>query len=171
MDYKKIIGNMSATKLADFYRLCVKRKTMLEYRDRLSELNHCIDLIKKCWENVDKNDIKQSSGPVNPGLMAVMGYHVGDTEGVNHYYRRLIIQDVLIGALPLVGNKRYMDYWGADNSDERFAAMKNWLNFRANDPKHKNHHRALDEWKSDLSWLLKQYDLYGDNFGGYNPND
>jgi|TARA_B100001093_G_C26788069_1_gene997625 hypothetical protein len=92
-------------------------------------------------------------GRVETGLMAEMGYHVGDTKGVKQKYRRLIIEDVIKGPIPLVGNKRYMSWWGNDKSERRLQAAKDFLRDKIYSPQHKNHYRAVSEWKEDLHWL------------------
>ena len=92
-------------------------------------------------------------GRVETGLMAEMGYRVGDTKGVKQKYRRLIIEDVIKGPIPLVGNRRYMSWWGSDKSDRRLQAVKDFLKDKIYSPQHKNHYRAVSEWTEDLDWV------------------
>lgn len=94
-------------------------------------------------------------GRIEVGLMSEMGYHVGDTNGVKPNARRLIIIDVIEGPLPLVGNPRYMSWWGKDGTKKRLQAMKSFLRDKIYSPQHRNHHRALAEWREDLTWVEK----------------
>ncbi len=149
---------MSLAKLSDYYILCQSRLADPKYKNDIDDLNFLVSEIKKNWNSSRILNDQKKQGRVEKGLMAVMGYRVGDTQGVNEVYRRLIITDVLYGPLPLVGNHDYMNWWGLDKTKFRLNRMKSWLRDKIYSPQHKNHHRAIGEWQEDLDWL----EIYGD---------
>ena len=150
---------MSPNELAKYYRLCVKRLTDPKLSKKHEQLISIISLIKERWLNMANIDDGTGGGDytgrLEDGLMSIMGYRVGDTQGVKEEYRRLIIKDVLTGPIPLVGNPKYMKWWGNDGSAKRLHAMKSWLRDKIHSPQHRNHHRAVGEWKDDLEWVEK----------------
>jgi hypothetical protein len=155
--YKKNINKMTPNELSKFYQLTTKRLTLKEYQGSHEDLLWIKNEIKNQWAVLSNETDRRYTGRVDPGLMAVMGYRVGDTNGINCEHRRRIIMDVIAGPLPLVGDYYYMQWWGQDESAERVDAMKSWLKDKIYSPKHKNHYRAQDEWKADLFWVESAY--------------
>lgn len=151
--YKKNINEMTSNELSKFYQLTTKRLTLKEYQGSNEDLLWIKNEIKSQWALLSNETDRGFTGRIDPGLMAVMGYRVGDTNGINSEHRRMIIMDVIAGPLPLVGDYHYMQWWGLDESAERVEAMKSWLKDKINSPQHKNHYRAQDEWKADLFWV------------------
>lgn len=145
------IKRMNSTQLSRFWRLCFERLNDPLYQDRKEKINIQINLIKQAWRNPDNFNLY--NGRVELGVMGAMAYHVGDTEGVKEPYRRDIIREVVIGPIPMVGNPRYMDWWGDDCTERRLQAVKSFLMDKINSPQHRNHHRAITEWKNDLAWI------------------
>jgi hypothetical protein len=145
------IKEMSAKELSNFWRVCIERLSDPSYANRIDKIKIQIELIKTAWTNPDNFHLY--SDRVELGLMGAMSYHVGDTQGVKDSYRKDIIREVLIGPIPQVGNPEYMKWWGDDCSPRRLQAIKSFLLDKINSPQHRNHHRALSEWSSDLKWL------------------
>ena len=157
-EWKEIIDEMFYSELSKLYKQSIARLADEKLAKRHQEIEWQVECIKERWSNMTiENDF---IGRVEIGLMSEMGYHVGDTKGVKKKYRRLIIEDVVKGPIPLVGNKRYMSWWGADASTRRLQAMKDFLGDKIHSPAHKNHYRALSEWSEDLTWLEKNGDEF-----------
>ena len=96
-----------------------------------------------------------SSGPPAEGIMSIMGYRVGDTQGIRKKYRIKIMIDVLTKPLPFVDSPSYMQEWGEPETKKRYNKLKNFLIGEINNPLQRNNYRAISEWKEDLEWLLK----------------
>ena len=137
VDWEQIISVKPFNELSKLYIRAITNLADEKLSNRHQEVKWQIEIIKECWQNMDTQD--NFIGRVETGLMAEMGYHVGDTKGVKQKYRRLIIEDVIKGPIPLVGNRRYMSWWGSDKSDRRLQAVKDFLRDKIYSPQHKNH--------------------------------
>lgn len=97
-----------------------------------------------------------SLGRVKIGVMRFFGYHVGETNGKKENFRRQVIIRVITGDIPSFANKEYIAWWGKKCSARRVQAVKDFLIDKISSPQHKNHERAIKEWKEDLEWLERK---------------
>ena len=128
--YKRIIKQKTNDELAKYFRTIAKRASEISNVAVECDLIMLIGLIKSEWVNRLYED--DSNGLPSEGLMSVMGYRVGDTQGVKKNYRRLIMREILIGPIPLVGSPAYMREWGTDGSIQRFKKMQRFLKAEIN---------------------------------------
>ena len=81
------------------------------------------------------------------GMLAALGYRVGQTQGRPPRARREILKFVLQGELPMVHSASYSEEWGEPGSFKRYRkSNRTKPNMRA----------AVRDWSEDLEWL-EQY--------------
>ncbi|MDO6621086.1 hypothetical protein [Shewanella sp. 6_MG-2023] len=102
------------------------------------------------------------------GLLSTSGYHVGKTKGVKQQVRREILSDLLLhDDLRDVDNIKYAREWGKASSKLRFTKLKNVLNSFLKTSEKRNMSskidldQAIDEWRSDIAFLTKEFSSYG----------
>ena len=94
--------------------------------------------------------------PPSEGMLATLGYHVGDTAGEKPQIRRLILKQLMERQLPLVQSPAYTDEWGTPNSSKRYWKLVRFMGGQLNNPRHtnaRNMDRAMIEWSEDLDWI------------------
>jgi hypothetical protein len=93
----------------------------------------------------------------NEGMLAALGYHVGNN-GEKLAVRRRILKHVLEGELPVVGSVAYTAEWGRPLSRQRFDKLTrffmNMLEGAGNNPGMTS---ANAQWQADLDWVKEQY--------------
>tara|TARA_Y100000590_G_scaffold447983_1_gene584005 strand:- start:140 stop:613 length:474 start_codon:yes stop_codon:yes gene_type:complete len=154
-EFKEIIKDWDDERLSHGYQLYNKRLDEPRYILKREELESRIRLIRDEWGSRSSNE-GNYSWPER-GLLSVMGYRVGITEGIKEGIRRRILKDVISGPLPLVGNSGYMAEWGEDGSNERIEKTKNCLKGFVHGRQHLDHDIAIQDWTTDLGWLNENY--------------
>lgn len=100
------------------------------------------------------------------GLLGFMGYHVGRTNGLPDSDRRRLLDDVFLGALPLVNSVEYMEGWGGPACSLRLQKIAESIaSFTRSAKRRRNPVMAvaIGEWESDLEYLKRKY--YVGKFG------
>ena len=94
------------------------------------------------------------------GMLATLGYHVGNVEGESTPVRRLILKHLVERQLPLVQSPAYTDEWGTPKSSERVHKLIRFLESQLNNPRNNNApnmERAMIEWSEDLEWVQETF--------------
>jgi hypothetical protein len=94
------------------------------------------------------------------GMLATLGYRVGNVSGEKTPNRRLILKLLLERQLPMVGSPAYTDEWGAPNSSKRYEKLTRFLGSQLNNPANCNRpnmEKAMIEWGEDLEWVQRTY--------------
>ena len=133
-----------------------KKITETEDEDSIKILEGRVNLIRNEWESRKTNEVLEWYPLLSKGLFAVMGYKVG-IDGLKPETRRSILEDIIEGPIPLVGNPSYMAEWGEDNSEKRIRKVINNLYAFSNNAAHATHHQAIQDWTEDLQWVSKNY--------------
>ena len=154
-EFKEMIKHWHDQRLAKCYQLYNARLDIPSYLSHKQELESRIRLIRDEWGSRNGHD-GNYSWPAQ-GLLSVMGYRVGITEGVKEAQRRRILLDVISGPLPLVGNVGYMAEWGEDRSNRRIKKTKDCLRGFMHGKQHLNHDIAIQDWTTDLEWLNETF--------------
>ncbi|MDB3994991.1 hypothetical protein N9450_04575 [Gammaproteobacteria bacterium] len=152
-NFKRNIKTWDDLRLSDAYQTYCKRLEDPKYSLKKGLLEDIINSIREEWVERKNNEGAEYSSPRN-GLLSTMGYKVG-MEGYKEKVRRRILQDVISGPLPLVGNPEYMEEWGGDGSNKRIKKLKNCLKGFSSGKLHETHHLAIKDWQEDLEWLYK----------------
>ena len=150
-NFKKNIKDWNDLRLSDAYQTYCKRLEDPKYSLKKELLEDIINSIREEWGERKNREGAEYSSPRN-GLLSTMGYKVG-MEGYKEKVRRRILQDVISGPLPLVGNPEYMEEWGEDDSNKRLKKLKNCLKGFSSGKLHESHHQAIKDWQEDLEWL------------------
>ena len=90
------------------------------------------------------------------GMLATLGYHVGNTEGIKTPIRRRILKHLLERQLPMVQSPAYTDEWGAPNSSQRYKKLIRFLESQLDNPHNNNRpnmERSMIEWREDVEWI------------------
>ena len=156
-DWEKIIQNIDPDKVSPWYIKCFDRLSSSKYSEKDKDT---IRFQMKCLDQ-RMNAISESGislGRVEIGVMRFFGYRVGETNGKKENFRRQVIIRVITGDIPSFANKKYIAWWGETCSTRRVQAVKDFLRDKIFSPQHKNHERAIQEWKDDLEWLEKESD-------------
>ena len=120
-----------------------------------------IDRINAHWEELvqfaEENQIQPHMLPER-GMMAVMGYHVGN-DGVAKMKRREILGEVIEEPLPFVHTPMYMREWGAPNSHRRVDKVCSFFHGEINKPRGnaRDFERAIKEWEDDLEFVQETW--------------
>ena len=94
------------------------------------------------------------------GMLATLGYHVGNTEGEPTPIRRMILKNLLERQLPIVESPAYTDEWGPPNSPTRYWKLVRFLGGQLSNPRNENAPnmgKAMIEWSEDLEWVEKSF--------------
>jgi len=101
-------------------------------------------------------DLGTSSLP-HCGVLATLGFHVGNVNGERTPVRRLILTHVIESELPFVCSLAYMDEWGAPNTSKRYWKLVRFLRGQIANPAHRDMEKAMIEWREDLAWVQHHY--------------
>lgn len=94
------------------------------------------------------------------GLLTFMGYHVGQGSPLLPPRRREILQYILLGRLPNVNDRLYMQEWGEPGTDHRLRKLANTLATLARNARRRRSeswHQAIYEWEEDLRFIKQTY--------------
>ncbi len=88
------------------------------------------------------------------GMLAVLGYHVGQMDGKPLQLRKLILKYILEGELPMVHSASYTEEWGEPNSSKRYEKLVRFLQNSIESNKTKPDMKsAVKDWSEDLKWI------------------
>ena len=142
--------------LSKSYVTIRKKISETEDENEIKKGEERVNLIRNEWESRKTNEVLEWYPLQSKGLFALMGYKVG-IDGLKPETRRSILEDIIEGPIPLVGNPIYMTEWGEDNSEKRIRKVINNLYAFSNNAAHATHHQAIQDWKEDLQWVSKNY--------------
>jgi hypothetical protein len=92
------------------------------------------------------------------GMLAALGYHVGQMQGQLARTRREILKFVLGGELPMVHSASYTDEWGEPNSPKRYWKLVRFLqNNIENNRTNPTKKLAVRHWSEDFEWVERHY--------------
>jgi hypothetical protein len=94
------------------------------------------------------------------GMLSVLGYHVGNTNGQPKQLRQAILTQIYQGELPPVCSASYMAQWGAPRSAQRlYKLLVTLIAFAKNESKlsPQNYCRAIRERLEDIEFLKSRY--------------
>ena len=96
------------------------------------------------------------------GVLATMGYHVGNSSSLLPHQRREILRKAYEDYIPFViGN--YMLKWGAPKTPKRLARIAEYLVYlikertEAQNQDFQDNTTCIADWESDLRWLKKEF--------------
>lgn len=97
---------------------------------------------------------------VKEGILGLLGYRVGNTNGEAEPIRQAILAKVFEGTLPPVESPRYMDEWAQPRSPQRLEKMAHSLAAFIRNAKRRRSpslRQAINEWTIDLERLREIY--------------
>jgi len=150
------------------------RRVLLSGANNRAEL--VIAEVERVWKNrLDLARAGQYSYQLpQMGMLATLGYHVGDTEGERTATRRQIIKYLLERQLPMVQSPAYTDEWDAPNSPRRYNKLVQVLESQINNPHNgrPSMARSMIEWREDLEWIQANFShISGFDTGGPRVRD
>ncbi len=94
---------------------------------------------------------------VEKSPLKLMDYTVG-RNGLNVKYRRQILADAYLGAIPWTESDLYMKAWGRAHTRKRMWRMAHHLAMLIRKASGKdNMDKAISDWESDLDWLYHKF--------------
>jgi hypothetical protein len=150
-----------------------KHPTLLKYKKIQRTINECehSELITKiqsgyfAWPSTEIGTYNGGGmGDIGEcpevGLLRYMGYKVGTT-GVHKTKRIKILERVYASSvLPNVDSPEYIKKWGSPGSLERLKKIADSIAYQTCNAKRQTHrdmHRAINDWETDLEWLKKTF--------------
>ena len=91
------------------------------------------------------------------GMMARLGYHVGEGQGLTLQGRREIVDLVMTERLPFFHSPMYVKEWGEPKTKERYEKLERFFQGMLGGAYSGDVDRALDEWGKDLEYLEQTY--------------
>jgi hypothetical protein len=94
------------------------------------------------------------------GVLSYMGYRVGRNSTLTIKRRRRILDYVVLGQLPQVNDRHYMQEWGRPKSSKRLRKTANALaSFARSARRNRNADKsiAISRWEEDLEYLRERY--------------
>ena len=91
------------------------------------------------------------------GMMARLGYHVGEGQGLSLQARREIVNLVMTERLPFFYSPMYVKEWGEPNTKDRYEKLERFFQGMLGGTYAGDVDRALDEWSKDLEYLEQTY--------------
>jgi hypothetical protein len=94
------------------------------------------------------------------GLLRAMGYQVGQGQGGDERFRRLLLCQVFEGPVPAIGSRAYIAGWGQPNSVARLKKMADSIASFVCNAKRKRTAAlqvAIEDWEGDLQYLHDRY--------------
>ena len=155
-DWKKIINNIDHKSISPWYIKCLERLDNPKFAEKKDEIRFQIKCLDQRMDELSKAGIYLGRPEI--GVMRFFGYQVGLVNGKKENFRRQVIIRVITGNIPSFADKKYIARWGEPCSLKRVQAVKAFLKNKIYSPQHKNHERAIQEWKDDLEWLEREYD-------------
>lgn len=98
------------------------------------------------------------------GLLAYLGYHVGDS-GESMGHRRSILDSAYENPLPELNDRSYMAEWGDPNTAARLQKIARSIAAFCRNQKRKSgtSHSSVGDWEADLAYL--KWKFYDGRYG------
>ena len=96
------------------------------------------------------------------GVLATMGYHVGNSSSLLPHQRREILRKAYEDYIPFV-ERNYMLKWGAPKTSTRLARIAEYLVYliteraKAQNQDFQDNTTCIADWESDLRWLKEEF--------------
>ena len=115
--------------------------------------------IEKEWDRrlVDAEKGNYKTTYPKKGMMARLGYHVGEGQGLTLQARREIVDLVMTERLPFFYSPMYVKQWGEPNTKDRYDKLERFFQGMLGGAYLGDVDRALDEWSKDLKYLEQTY--------------
>ncbi len=142
----------------DLLQMFVNAVSLIVKEKQVEAAKGVIVAIQKEWERRRNiGDAFADFERPEMGMLAALGYRVGQMEGRPPRVRREILKHVLEGELPMVHSASYTDEWGEPQSFKRYRKVVRFLqnNIESNQKK-PNMKLAVKHWSEDLVWV-EQY--------------
>jgi hypothetical protein len=122
------------------------------------QVDSVIAEIEREWKNRSKMvraGVHEYTSP-QEGMLATLGYHVGNQNGERTPVRCLILKQVIERELPLVQSPAYTDEWGPPKSSKRYHKLVRVIESQLSNSRHNsmpNMERSMIEWSEDLEQI------------------
>lgn len=143
----------------DLIQMFVNAVSWIVNEKQVEAAKGMIVAIQKEWERRRKiGDAFTDFERPELGMLAALGYRVGQTEGRPPRIRRLILKHVLEGELPMVHSASYTNEWGEPHSIKRYKKLARFLqnNIESNQTK-PNMKLAVKHWSEDFAWVEQRH--------------
>ena len=160
MKVLKVIPTLDDNRLYQLFLNALKLKDT----EKEDEANLVLNGIQKEWKRRKEAFVegKYKSSLPKMGMLATLGYHVGETQGVKKKFRQEILKYIVTEELPLVQSPAYTLEWGEKNTCKRLKKLSNSLSafiydaqqgYKANS----NFDMAIMDWSDDLEFLKENF--------------
>jgi hypothetical protein len=146
-----ISPNLKETSYDDLFQMFVNAVGLIAKEKQVEAAKAMIAAIQKEWERRrNVGDAFTDFDRPEVGMLAALGYRVGHTEGKPPRVRRLTLQFMLEGELPMVHSANYTEEWGEAGSFKRYRKLVRFLQNNIANMK-----QAVKDWSEDLAWVEK----------------
>lgn len=117
--------------------------------------------------NIGNGSIGLGASP-ETGMLSYLEYRVGNTNGQPLGIRRVILDRVVNGTLPLYGGLEYYEQWGRPGSAARLKKLAEAIAAFTRNAKRRGKASlsdAISEWESDLDYIYSTYYVPRFRFG------
>ena len=153
--FDQLVRTFDSERLSKAYQSLLDKEVRESEPNRKKTLERRISVIK--MELRERYDRKEVAGTPKKGLLATMGYHVGEIAGIRTEFRRRLLSEIVEGPILWVGDWAYMSEWGSEGSKTRLHKLKRCLKSFLGNPAHDGNTRAKRDWEADLTWLETEY--------------
>lgn len=155
--FDQLVRTFDSERLSKAYQSLIDKQLRESEPCRKKTLERRISVIK--MELRKRYERKEVAGTPKKGLLATMGYHVGEIAGIRTEFRRKLLSEIVEGPILWVGDWAYMSEWGSEGSKTRLHKLKRCLKSFLGNPAHDGKTRAKRDWEADLTWLETEYRL------------
>ena len=153
--FDQLVRTFDSERLSKAYQSLIDKELRESERSRKKTLERRIAVIKT--ELRKRYERKELAGTPEKGLLATMGYRVGEIAGLRSEFRRRLLSEIVEGPILWVGDWAYMSEWGSDGSKTRLHKLQRCLKAFLGNPAHDGNTRAKRDWEADLKWLETEY--------------
>lgn len=155
--FDQLVRTFNSERLGKAYQSLIDKELRESEPSRKKILERRIGVIK--MELRKRYERKDVAGTPKRGLLATMGYRVGEIAGMRAEFRRKLLSEIVEGPILWVGDWAYMSEWGSEGSKTRLHKLKRCLKSFLGNPAHDGKTRAKRDWEADLTWLETEYRL------------
>lgn len=160
MKVLKVIPTLDDNRLYQLFLNALK----LQDTEKEAEANLVLNGIQHEWKKRKEAFVagKYKSSLPKRGMLATLGYHVGETQGVKKKFRHNILRFIVTQELPLVQSPAYTLEWGEKNTCQRLKKLSNSLSAFIYDAQQgykarSNFDMAIMDWSDDLDFLKDNF--------------
>ena len=148
------IPKMSDDELFNLFKNAIR----LLAKDENDAARSVINAIGREWQKRLERARAGKYSPETPqvGMLATLGYHVGQVSGEPMAVRRKILAHLMEERLPFVGSPAYTDEWGSPKSRKRYHKLVDFfgrLRFFSPPEFWKRNPTVPTDLRSDSGWL------------------